>query len=155
MNVFPKRAGIAFGAIALVLAGCGGGGDKEPSAERTHALPNISLAGSPNATVIGPVDPHRATAEAPVEGHVIIAAFRARECGQAAPGFAKLMRREVGDGFRVPDGITLYDAGVGHYTSKRCGPRTLALAIGAYAYKRGTYEIRFFGGKAVRTLTVR
>ena len=55
----------------------------------------------------------------------------------------------------MPDGITLYDAGIGHYTSSSCGPRTLALAIGAYAYKRGTYELRFLGGKATRTLTVR
>ncbi|MHA1530047.1 MAG: hypothetical protein ACTSVG_13595 [Alphaproteobacteria bacterium] len=155
MNVFPKRAGIALGAMALVLAGCGGGGDDEPSAATAHALPNISLAGSPNATVVGLVDPHQATALASVEGHVIIAAFRARACGQPAPDFAKLMRREIEDGFRVPDGITLYDAGIGHYTSSRCGQNTQALAIGAYAYKRGTYQVRFFGGKTTRTLTVR
>jgi hypothetical protein len=152
--MFPKRVGVAMGAVALVLAGCGGG-DKEPSAERAHALPNISLAGSPNDTVVGLVDPHQAAASTPVEGRVIIAAFRARECGQAAPDFARLMFREVDDGFRVPDGITLYDAGIGHYTSTRCGARTQARAIGAYAYKRGTYEVRFFGGKTTRTLKVR
>ena len=154
MDMFSKRAGIAFGAIALVLAGCGGG-NNGPSAERTHALPNISLTGSPSETVIGLVDPHQATASARVEGHAIIAAFRARECGAPAPDFAKLMFREVDDGFRVPDGITLYDAGIGHYTSKRCGARIQARAIGAYAYRRGTYEVKFFGGKATRTLKVR
>ena len=68
---------------------------------------------------------------------------------------AKLMFRETDDGFRVPLGITLYDAGIGHYKSSRCGPRTQARAIGAYAYKRGTYQIRFFGGKTTRTLKVR
>jgi hypothetical protein len=155
MNVFPMRATIAFGAIALALAGCGGGGDEAPTAERAHALPNISLAGSPNATVIGLVDPHQATASTFVEGHVVIAAFRARECGEAAPDFAKLMFRETDDGFRVPDGITLYDAGIGHYKGSRCGPRTQARAIGAYAYKPGTYQIQFFSGKATRTLKVR
>lgn len=155
MDVFRKRAGIAFGAIALVLAGCGGGSDETPRAERPHALANISLAESPNATVVGLVDPHKATAEVPVEGHVIIAAFRARECGAAAPGFAKMMRRQVDDGFQVPDGITLYDAGIGHYKSKRCGQRAQARVIGVYAYRRGTYELRFFGGKATKTLNVK
>ena len=65
------------------------------------------------------------------------------------------MFREADDGFRVPDGITLYDAGIGHYTSSRCGANTQARAIGAYAYQRGTYKIVFFGGKATRTLKVR
>ncbi len=155
MNIIPKSTGIALAAITLILAGCGGGGDNEPSAERAHALPNISLAGSPNATVVGLVDPHQATASAPVGGRVIIAAFRAHGCGEAAPDFAKLMLSETDAGFRVPDGITLYDAGIGHYTSSRCGANTRARAIGAYAYKRGTYPISFFGGKTTRTLTVR
>jgi len=139
----------------LALAGCGGGGDNQTGAGAARALPNISFDGSPNATVIGPVDPHRKTALVPVDGHVVIAAFRARECGAPAPDFARLMRREVDAGFRVPDGITLYDAGIGHYTSGKCGPRTRALAIGAYAKKRGTYEIRLLGGKATKTLTVK
>ena len=152
MNVFPNRAGIALGVIALALAGCG---KSTPDAETRHALPNISLAGSPNAPVVGPVDPHQAAAATSLEGHVIIAAFRARECGEDAPDFTKLMRREFDDGFRVPDGITLYDAGIGLYTSTRCGPNTRARAIGAYAYQRGTYQIRFFGGSATRTLQVR
>jgi hypothetical protein len=65
------------------------------------------------------------------------------------------MLSEADDGFRVPDGITLYDAGIGHYTSSRCGANTRARAIGVYAYKRGTYPISFFGGKTTRTLTVR
>jgi len=155
MNIFPKRGGIALAAIALILAGCGGGGDDPRSVEKTHALPNISLAGSPNATVVGPVDPHQAAAATSLEGHVIIAAFRARECGENAPDFTKLMRREFDDGFRVPDGITLYDAGVGLYTSTRCGPNTKARAIGAYGYERGTYLLRFFDGSATRTLQVR
>jgi len=155
MNMLPMRAGIALAAIALILAGCGGGGDDERSAGITHALPNISLAGSPNTTIVGLVDPHQATASTTVEGRVIIGAFRARGCGEPAPDFAKLMFREADDGFTVPDGITLYDAGVGHYTSSSCGKNTQALAIGAYAYKRGTYQIRFFGGKTTRTLTVR
>ncbi len=154
MKMLPQHTAIALAAIALVLAGCGGG-DNAPSAESSHALPNISLAGSPNSTVVGPVDPYQATASATVEGQVIIAAFRARKCGEPAPDFAKLMRREVDDGFRVPDGITLYDAGIGHYTSSRCGANTQARAIGAYAYQPGTYQIVFFGGRTTRTLTVR
>ncbi|MFQ5567672.1 MAG: hypothetical protein ACE5EU_15075, partial [Paracoccaceae bacterium] len=74
MDMFRTRAAVALGAIALILAGCGGGGDDRRSDERTHALPNISLAGSPNETVVGLVDPHQAAASTRVEGHVIIAA---------------------------------------------------------------------------------
>ena len=154
MDMLPKRAGIALAAAALILAGCGGG-NNQPGAEITHALPNISLAGSPNTTVVGLVDPRQATASASVGGYVIIAAFRARECGAAAPDFVKLMFREADDGFLVPDGITLYDAGIGHYTSSRCGANTKARAIGAYAYQRGTSKVEFFGGKTIRTLKVR
>ena len=54
-----------------------------------------------------------------------------------------MLRRQVSDGFRVPEGIRLYDAGIGHYTSKSCGKNTLARAIGAHGYKRGTYELKF------------
>jgi hypothetical protein len=68
MKMFPRSARLALVAMALALAGCGGGGDNAPSAERTHALPNVSLVGSPNATLVGLVDPHQATASASVGG---------------------------------------------------------------------------------------
>jgi len=149
------RAGLACCAISLVLAGCGGVVDTVQDFERKLALPNISLEGSPNEAEIGPVDPQAKTARARAGGNVIVAAFRASGCGKPAPDFEKMMRDQVGDGLSVPDGITLYDAGVGHYTSTRCGKGAKARAIGAMANQKGTYELRFFGGEVIRTLTVR
>jgi hypothetical protein len=140
-------------AAALALAACGGGGDKDDTS-RAHGLPNISLAGSPNGTRVGPVDPHRESIHVPVEGRAIVAAFRASECGHPAPDFARTMKRQVLDGLKVPNGITLYDAGIGHYTSSRCKARAEARAIGVYASSPGTYALQFFGGKTVRTVKV-
>jgi hypothetical protein len=155
MNRVLKRAGLAPYATALVLAGCGGVVDSVQSFERKLALPNISLEGSPNQTDIGPVDPYNTTAKARVGGKVIIAAFRASGCGNAAPDFETIMRDHVSSGLSVPDGIALYDAGIGHYTSKSCGAGAHARAIGAQANQKGTYELRFFGGRATKTLTVK
>ncbi len=56
---------------------------------------------------------------------------------------------------KVPDGITLYDAGIGHYISSRCGASAQARAIGVYATTRGSYELRFFEGKVTRTVKVK
>lgn len=152
MTLPGKIHTMALAAIVLALAGCGGG-DRE--AGGSHALTNISLSGSPNDTNAGPVDPSRAMIQAPLNGHAVVAGFRASGCGEAAPEFERMMRRQVDDGLRVPEGITLFDAGIGHYTSSTCGPNTKLRAIGAFANKRGTYEMRFFGGEVVRTLKVR
>ena len=154
MNHFRYPAMIAFAALTLTLAGCGGGDDRS-SAQAAAGQPNVSLAGSPNNTRIGLVDPKRKTINVPVKSRAVVAAFRAHECGQPAPDFARTMERQARDGFRVPDGITLYDAGIGHYTSSRCGASAQARAIGVYATTRGTYELRFFEGKTIRTIRVK
>lgn len=154
MNNFRYTAIIALTALTLTLAGCGGGDDRG-SAQPASGQPNVSLAGSPNNTRIGLVDPKRKIINVPVKGRAIVAAFRAHECGQPAPDFSRTMERQVRDGLRVPDGITLYDAGIGHYTSSRCGASSQARAIGVYATTRGTYELRFFEGKTIRTVKVK
>ena len=156
IEILRKPTAIALAALVLTLSGCGGGDDDDaPRAEVAHALPNISLDGSPNQTRVGLLDPRRARTTVAREGRAIIAAFRARECGDAAPGFEKMMRRQIADGMRVPDGITLYDAGVGTYTSSRCGAPALARAIGVYGYKRGTYILPFFKGKSTKKVVVK
>lgn len=158
MNKILSRAGSASCAIVFILAGCSGVENSLQhlkSFEREMALPNVSLEGSPNQTVLGPIDPHQKTARTRVGRNVIIAAFRTSGCGRPAPDFEKMMRDQVGRGLSVPDGITLYDAGVGSYTSTRCGPDSKVRAIGARAHRKGTYVLDFFQGKATRTLTVR
>jgi len=151
MDVPLVRAGIAFGLLALVLTGCG----KAEQVYQTAALPNISLDRSPSTTDVGRVDPKRKAAKVGVGGNAIVAAFRASACGAPAPDFAKMMRDQLGDGLRVPNGITLYDAGIGRYTSKKCGKRTKARAIGVYGGKPGTYVLEFFAGKTTKTVTVK
>lgn len=154
-NRILMRAGIASCAIALVLAGCSDVRNSVENFERKFALPNISLEGSPNQTAIGLVDPNKETAKTQVGRNTIVAAFRASGCAKTAPDFEKMMRDQVGNGLSVPDGITLYDAGVGHYKSKTCGAGAKVRAIGAQANQKGIYVLRFFGGKVIRTLTVR
>jgi hypothetical protein len=151
MNFLRNPIAITFAVLAL--AGCSSG-DNRPDAQPAKAQPNISLARSPNNTRIGTVDPHRETVAVPVLGRTIVTAFRASECGQSAPNFARMMDKQARGGLRVPDGITLYDAGIGHYTSKRCGATAEARAIGVYGVKRGTYELHFFEGKVNRIVKV-
>jgi hypothetical protein len=155
LNGILKRAGLASCAVAFVLAGCSSTIEKVQKFERELALPNISLEGSPNQTRIGKVDPYKKTATARVGHKVIVAAFRASGCGNAAPDFETMMRTETRDRLSVPDGIILYDAGIGTYTSKNCGKGAQARAIGAQANQKGTYKLRFFGGKATKVLTVK
>jgi len=154
MNLRRTRTAITLGAIALILAGCGGN-RAAPSGDANQAMANISLAGSPSAARNGDLVPHLAVFEIPVGGTAVIAAFRASECGQPAPNFERMMRRQTRDGLRVPNGITLYDAGVGHYTSKRCGSSAQARAVGAQANQPGVYQLPFFDGKATKVVQVR
>ena len=150
-DIFPRKAVIALGVIALVLAGCG----KAEEVYQSAALPNISLDRTPSTTDVGRVDPKRKSVEVRVGDGAIVAALRASGCGKPAPDFEKMMRDQVGGGLRVPDGITLYDAGIGRYTSKKCGKRTKARAIGVYGGKPGNYVLTFFEGKTKRTVTVK
>ena len=87
-------------------------------------------------------------------GRAVVAAFRASGCDRAAPDFAGMMRNQAADGLRVPDGITLYDAGIGSYRSSRCKAQVPARAIGVYGNKVGTYQLDFFGGKTRRMVAV-
>ena len=151
MDVPLARAGIVLGLLALVLTGCG----KAEEVYQTAALPNISLDRTPSTTDVGRVNPKRKSVAVHVGGGAIVAAFRASACGEPAPDFAKMLRDQIGDGLRVPDGITLYDAGIGHYTSSRCGKRAKARAVGVYGGKPGTYVLSFFAGKSTKTVTVR
>jgi hypothetical protein len=151
IDTFPRKAVIALGVIALVLAGCG----KAEEVYQSAALPNISLDRTPSTTDAGRVDPKRKNVEVRAGDSAIVAAFRASGCGKPAPDFEKMMRDQVGGGLRVPDGVTLYDAGIGRYTSKKCGKGTKARAIGVYGGKPGTYVLTFFEGKTVRTVTVK
>jgi hypothetical protein len=158
INKILKPAGMAGCAMVLVLAGCDTMQQSLQSVEkfeREFALPNVILEGSPNQAAIGPVDPYKQTTKTRVGRNVIVAAFRGSGCGRPAPDFETMMRDQIGRGMSVPDGITLYDAGVGNYTSKNCGARTLARAIGVQPHQKGTYALSFSRGKATRTLTVR
>jgi hypothetical protein len=145
------RALATLAAAALLVAGCGGG-------MTPHGLdaapPNVSLVGSPNSTNIGPVDPKVAKVRVKLGSRAVIAAFRASGCDQPAPEFARTMRDQAADGLRVPDGVTIYDAGVGTYRSSRCKGQVPARAIGVYGNKPGTYTLDFFGGKTRRTVIV-
>lgn len=151
IDMFPRKAVIALGVIALVLTGCG----KAEEVYQTTALPNISLDRTPSTTDAGRVDPKRKSVKVGVGDSAIVAAFRASACGKPAPDFEKMMRDQVGGGLRVPEGVMLYDAGIGRYTSKKCGKRTKARAIGVHGRKPGTYVLTFFEGKTTRTVTVK
>ena len=133
MDRLPRKAVIALGVVALVLVGCG----KAEEVYQSAALPNISLDRTPSTSDAGRVDPKKNSVTLRVGDTAIAAAFRAHGCGKPAPDFEGMMRDQVGGGLRVPDGLTLYDAGVGHYTSRKCGKRTKARAIGVYGGKPG------------------
>jgi hypothetical protein len=152
MSPFRPLTVIALGA-ALLLAACAGGmlGSTAPE----HALNNISLIGSPNDTRLGKLNPRVEKVSVPLGGRGIAAAFRASGCGEPAPDFERMMRSQAGDGLRVPDGITLFDAGIGHYASSKCGARSQLRAVGVYGARVGTYELVFFGGQTRRVVTVR
>ena len=151
MDMLPRKAVIALGVVALVLVGCG----KAEEVYQSAALPNISLDRAPSTSDAGRVDPKRKSVELRTGDSAIVAAFRAHGCGKPAPDFEKMMRDQVSGGLRVPEGITLYDAGIGRYTSKKCGKRTKARAIGVYGGKPGTYVLSFFDGKTKKTVSVK
>ena len=142
------RCAVVLGFTVALLAGCAGG---TSGADR---MANISLEGSPNESTVGPVDPDSASITIPLGGRVIIGGFRGRGCGAPAPDFQAFMEEQVDDGLRVPDGIVLYDAGIGQYNSGRCKGRVAARAIGARAEAAGSYRLRFFGGEVTKTVTV-
>jgi len=147
-----SRTLIPLAAAALLLAACGGGKDRR---DIDAAPENVSFVGSPNRTQIGPVDTRVEKVRVPLGGRAVVAAFRASGCGQDAPDFVGLMQDQAEQGLQVPDGITLYDAGIGTYRSSRCKGQVPARAIGVYGNKQGSYKLDFFGGKTRRTVVVR
>ena len=58
-----------------------------------------------------------------------IGAFRGRDCGQA-PDFAKLMEQQIQRGMVIPEGITIYNAGVTEYKSRSCNGMAKARLVG-------------------------
>ena len=137
-------------AAGLLLAACSTGVSPGGPPE----VANVSFIGTPNETRIGPVDPHREEITVQLGKRAVLAAFRASECGAPAPDFTRFITVQARNGLRVPDGITLYDAGVASYRSKRCKATVPARAIGVYASRVGTYTVGFFGGKTKRTARI-
>jgi len=150
MSPFRPLTAIAFG-TALVLSACTG---LPGTGASEHALTNISLVGTPNDTRLGELDPRAAEVSVALGARSVAAAFRASGCGEPAPDFERMMRTQVKDGLEVPDGITLYDAGIGQYTSSKCGAGAQLRAIGVYGARVGSYELSFFGGDVKRVVTV-
>jgi hypothetical protein len=146
--------GSSVGAIALAFALALGASGLASLPRAAEPLTNISFAGSPNSNEVGKVDPDTATIKMQVGVDIVIGGYRSRECGDPAPEFERLMRQQVDYGLKVPDGVTLFDGGVGYYSSGRCGGRVAARAIAARAQQSGTFKLRFFGGKVVKKLKV-